>query len=66
MKKAIENVSKGEFIRFKENGPVYVKGAYTTLGYKRGEGRYECTASDDANKWRNVKKGTEVFVNFEF
>lgn len=30
MKKTIENVSKGEFIRFKENGPVYVKGAYTT------------------------------------
>ena len=61
MKTAIENVVKGEFIRFKENGPVYVKG-----GYKRGEGRYECTAFDDANKWRNVKKGTEVFVDFEF
>ena len=28
MKTAIENVVKGEFIRFKENGPVYVKGAY--------------------------------------
>jgi len=65
---AIEKVKKGDFIRLlnRENAPVYIRGEYSTLDWPRGKGRYECGAFDDISKARYLKKGTIVYIGFDF
>lgn len=64
----VEKVRKGEYIRLKdtETAPVYIRGEYSSLDWPRGEGRYECGAFDDISKSRYLKKGTIVYVGFDF
>lgn len=64
----IESVKKGEYIRLlnRENAPVNIRGEYSTLDWPRGKGRYECGSFDDISKARYLKKGTIVYVGFEF
>lgn len=64
----IEQVKKGEYIRLiaRKSAPVYIRGEYTTLDRPRGKGRYECGAFDDISKARYLKKGTIVYIGFDF
>lgn len=61
MQTTIEKVKKGECIRFKVDGPVWVKGDYI-----RAEKKYEVSKFDDVNHYGYKKKGTIVFTDFNF
>jgi hypothetical protein len=57
----IELVKKGEYIRFKVDGPVYVKG-----DYNRHTKKYEASKFEDINHYTEKKKGTKVYIGFDF
>jgi len=57
----IKNVPKGEYIRFKVDGPVYVRDSYN-----REEGKYECYKADDINSIRLVKSTQQCFIGFTY
>lgn len=57
----IKSAPKGEYVRLKESGPVYVRG-----DYNREAKRYSLTKFDDVNFERLVKGTAICFVGFEF
>jgi len=59
--KALWKVKKGEPIRFKANGPVWVRGEYD-----RSSRTYSVVKFDDANRESFRKGSTEVLVGFIF
>ncbi len=61
-KMKIENVKAGEFVKVSENG----KRVYTRGDYCRINKMYELIACDDICAWRYVKKGTYVYVGFDY
>lgn len=59
---AIENVKKGEFIkRIAYGSKVHIRGEYD-----RTTKRYRCDDWDDISRDIQLKKGTIVYVDFEF
>ena len=58
----IEDVQRGDFIRRKPEA----KTTFTAAGYCRYEQRYQLDDWDDISRCIYVKKGTEVFVGFDF
>lgn len=60
--KAIDKLKKGEFFKLKESAnEVWVKD-----DYNRHTKKYSAYAFDDISKFREFKKGREVFTEFEF
>jgi len=60
--KKIEDLKIGEFFKLKEDSSVvYVRGNYV-----REIKKYESSKFDDVNHFIYKKKGTLVFVDFEF
>ena len=59
--KPLFKVKKGEPIRFKPNGPVWVRGEYD-----RSSRTYSVVKFDDINRESFRKGATEVLVNFIF
>lgn len=60
--KKIEDLKKGEFFKLKpESNIVYVRGSYV-----RETKRYESCKFEDINSFTYKKKGTIVFVGFDF
>lgn len=57
----IKQLPKGEFIRLKDNGPVYVRG-----DYDRALGCYELQSWSDANRCIYRKGHTMVIAGFTF
>ncbi len=60
--KSIETLKKGEFFKRKESA----KKVYEKSVYCRENKKYECVNFDDINDFIYLKKGTKVFVNFDF
>jgi hypothetical protein len=58
----IETLKKGDFFRKKEGA----KKTFTRGDYNRSTNRYECQNFDDISDYCELKKGTEVFTDFEF
>lgn len=58
----IENLNKGLLFKRKESA----KKIYMKEYYCRTNKAYCCTNYDDINDFIYLKKGTEVFTNFEF
>jgi len=58
----IENVKKGDFVRRK----VDAKTTFTRGEYCRFERRYILNDWDDISRYVYIKKGTEVFIDFNF
>ena len=54
--------TKREFVRRKADS----KTTYITGGYCRFNRAYEITDWSDANKTMYLKKGTKVFIDFDF
>lgn len=61
-KVAIENVKKGDFVRRKADA----KGTFTAGGYCRCEKKYILNDWDDISRSVYAKKGTIVFIGFNF
>lgn len=59
--KSLEDVAKGEYIRIKPNGPVWIKGEYS-----RKLKKYSITKFDDANKEIFRSGKVKVYVDFTF
>jgi hypothetical protein len=60
--KKIEDLKKGEFFKLKpDSSVVYVRGIYI-----RETKRYESSKFDDINSFTYKKKGTIVYVGFDF
>ena len=59
---AIEKVKKGDFIRRKSDA----KTTYQYEGYCRYNRKYYATDCTDIGKQMYFKKGTIVFIDFEF
>lgn len=60
--KKIEDLKIGEFFKLKEDSSVvYVRGSYI-----REIKKYESSKWEDINSFTYKKKGTLVFVDFEF
>lgn len=57
----VSKVKQGEYVRFTENGPVWIRG-----GYDRESKTYSFTSFDDMNKERFAKGTKKVFVGFTF
>lgn len=57
----INECAKGEFIRFAENGPVYIRG-----DYDRALKKYSVYKFDDISAERFIKGEKIVFVGFTF
>lgn len=58
----IEQLPIGSFFKRKQGAKkVYVRQAYNRFAKK-----YECNWFDDINDYIYLKKGTEVFTDFEF
>lgn len=58
----IENLRIGDFFKRKEGAKkTYVRGAYS-----RTMKAYECQNWDDISDYVFIKKGKEVFTDFEF
>ena len=51
----------GEYVRFTENGPVWIRGEYD-----RSEKRYWLYRFDDVNSGKFVAGARQVFVGFTF
>ena len=58
----IEDIPKGEFIRFK----LHSKKTYTREEYDRGQQAYECDDWSDIGRRRYATKGTLMWVGFDF
>lgn len=60
--KKIELLKKGEFFKRKDGAnKTYVRGEYS-----RPAKAYECHDFDDVNSFIYIKKGKDVFIEFEF
>lgn len=57
----IQNLPKGEYFRFKINGPVWVRD-----DYDRSSKSYQAYKFDDINHFTYKKKGTSVYYGFNF
>lgn len=57
----IAAAKKGEIIRFKENGPEYIRGDYDST-----EKKYELTRWDDCSRAVYRKGSTTIYVGFTF
>lgn len=58
----IELVKQGDFFKLKETAKkVWVRGAYCRINKA-----YECQNFDDISDFKYLKKGKEVFIDFEF
>lgn len=58
----IDTLKKGDYFRRKEvSKKTHVRGSYI-----HSRKAYECYDFDDVNSFIYLKKGKEVFVNFEF
>ena len=64
----IEDVKRGEYFRRKESetSPVYIRGEFSTLDRKRGQGRYSCTKFSDHCAEICLKRGTVVYTDIDF
>lgn len=63
----IRELTKGEFFRLTENGPVWVRGHWCNgMSNGKRDGRYSCTKFDDINHERLIKGDRAVFVGFDF
>lgn len=60
--KEIQLVKKGDFFRRKEGA----KKTFIRQDYNRSVNAYTCQNFDDINDYIYIKKGKQVFVNFEF
>lgn len=58
---SIKSALKGEYIRLKENGPVYIRG-----DYNREAKRYSLIKFDDINSERLIKGTALCLVGFDF
>mgnify|MGYP003660757043 CR=1 FL=1 len=58
----IETVKKGDFIRRKADA----KTTFTAGGYCRYERKYILDDYEDISRYVCLKKGTEVFIDFDF
>lgn len=60
--KTIEYLEKGGFFKRKEGAKkVYIKG-----NYNQSVKAYECFNAEDVNEYIYLKKGKEVFTNFDY
>lgn len=60
--KNIEDVKKGDYFKRKpDSKKVYVKDSFN-----RSIGKYEAHNFEDINEFMSFKKGTKVFIDFEF
>lgn len=58
----IEDVKKGDYVRRKPDAKTtFVRGEYC-----RSDKKYEISDFEDMNRWVSLKKGTAVFVDFDF
>jgi hypothetical protein len=57
----IENVKIGDLFKLKENGTVYVRDSYNQFTKKYSSHRF-----DDISRFKELKKGTVVLVDFTF
>lgn len=57
----IEDIKKGEFVRLKLSGKTYTK-----QGFDRSSKKYELNDYEGASDYKYVKKGTLMFVGFEY
>lgn len=60
--KEINKLKRGDLFKVKEGA----KDVYLYDGYNRSTGKYSAFKFDDINSFREFKKGTQVFINFEF
>lgn len=60
--KEINKLIKGDFFKVKEGA----QSVYVCDGYNRSTGKYSAFKFDDISSFREFKKGTKVFINFEF
>lgn len=58
----IENLKKGDFFKKKEGA----KKTFYKIQYCRTNKAWECGDWDDISEFIYLKKGKEVFINFEF
>ena len=57
----VATVVKGEYVRFKVDGPVWIRGEYD-----RTEKKYELCKADDMNHVTYKKGSFAVFVGFDY
>lgn len=60
--KEINELKKGEFFKRKENS----KDVFVHDGYNRSTKKYSSFKFEDISAFMEFKKGTKVFVDFEF
>lgn len=58
----IEKLKKGDFFKRKEGA----KDIFVFDGYNRSTKKYSSYKYEDINSFMEFKKGTKVFINFEF
>lgn len=66
MKKVkIHTLRKGDIFHLRDNpdSPMWIKGEWTSLEYRRGDGRYFITNTNDSNHTRNVRKELTVYID---
>lgn len=60
-KATIRSIKKGEYVRLKEDGPVWIRGDYWFT-----EGKFELQSADDINTFIYRKGSVEVFHGFTY
>lgn len=60
--KEINQLKKGDLFKVKESA----KDVYLYDGYNRFTKKYSAYKYEDINSFREFKKDTKVFINFEF
>lgn len=58
----LHKVKKGEYIRLKPNGPVWIKGEFIRDGKKQ----YELQNADDINRFTWKNRNTTVYIGFTY
>ena len=62
MTKKIEDLELGEYFKRKESS----KKVWTRQEYDRSEKKYECHDESDISGFMYLKKGTQVYVGFDY
>jgi hypothetical protein len=62
----IEQLKKGDFLTLKTAGTATQKNVWSYIGYNRSTKKYTIQRFNDANAYKELKKGTAVVVGFTF